>query len=162
MPATPDSNDRDFGFYPQRTQRHRDNHQYVVLFPPPCPLWLILLSFLHAPTRGFASCAPGVVHARIRQRKVPTLRSHTPRPCRQKVGGEDPAQAFTRGKGRSAFHDLGARGISERQQPRISSAPRQHAQISPWFVCHDGALGPAVSLPQPASRGGRVAQSPAA
>src|SRR5713226_250555 len=127
----------------------------------PCPQRLILLWFLHAPTRCFPSCAPGLVHARIRQRKVPTVPPHTPRPCRRKVGGEDPAQAFPRGKGRSAFHDLGARGISERQQPRISSAPRQHAQISPRFVCHDGALGPAVSLPQPALRGGRVAQSPA-
>src|SRR5881275_208905 len=35
------------------------------------------------------------------------------------MGGEDPAQAVARRKDRAAFHDLGAGGISQHEQPRV-------------------------------------------
>jgi hypothetical protein len=48
-----------------------------------------------------------------------------------KSGGENPAPALDRRKSRPAFHDLGARGVSEHREPRVSAAWRQypHARL---------------------------------
>src|SRR5262249_1650968 len=51
----------------------------------------------------------------LRQRKIPASWPNSSRPWRREVGREDSAQDVDRRKDRAAVHDLGARGIFERQ-----------------------------------------------